>query len=84
MSFLTERKEEIISSQYKNNCCRRALLYGALFVKGGQDSEGNIILRLENEAVARFFSPLIKEFFGREPIFSTSAAKGGRFVSLSF
>ena len=34
MSFLSDRKNEIIEQSYKNACCRRAQLNGILFSKG--------------------------------------------------
>lgn len=62
MSFLAERKEEIISQPYKSACCRRALINGVLFSKG-QLTATNVSISLEDEKIADWVSVLIKEFF---------------------
>lgn len=82
MSFLSERKEEIISQPYKSACCRRALISGVLFSKA-LIKDGCVTLSLENESVAECVAQLIKEFFGKECTPHASKS-GGRRRILSF
>ncbi len=76
MSFLGERKNEIISSQYKSACCRRAFIHGVLFVKGTV-VDGSIEIRLENGEIAQHVANLISEFYSTKATVST-AKNGGR------
>ena len=62
MSFLTERKNEIMAQIPKSACCRRAMLYGIIFSKA-RAIDGEISLSLENGTLADFSATLIKEFF---------------------
>lgn len=82
MSFLSERKSEIMDFQYKNACCRRALLNGVIFSKG-ELSDGEISIRLENQKIAEYISRSVKEFFGKETAFENSTV-GGRFKKIIF
>jgi len=82
MSFLSERKEEIINQPYKTVCCRRALLNGVLFSKGCL-ADGLVNLSFEDARVAEFTAQLIKEFFGKEASLYTPKS-GGRRKVLSF
>ena len=82
MSFSTEQKEYIINQQFKNQCCRRALLYGILFPKASV--EGNLIsLTVDGEDVREFVSRLVFEVFSKTPDISPMP-KGGRGRVLSF
>ena len=82
MSFLSERKEEIINQPYKSACCRRALTNGIIFSKGVM-LDGLVTLSLENSGVADYASQLIKEFFGKDAA-PRSSKSGGRRKILSF
>ncbi len=82
MSFSFEQKKRIISEQYKNPCCRRALLTGILSAKAFFDGTG-ISLTLEKNEFCDFCAKLINEFFGTEPIISAPKS-GGRCKILSF
>ena len=82
MSFLSERKEEILTQPYKNVCCRRALISGVLFSKG-LIRDGDIVISLENEEISSFVGLLIKEFFGKDTAPITSKS-GGRRRLLSY
>lgn len=82
MSFSSDLKTEITGAIYKSACCRRSLLHGALSAKGMLDGE-QIIISVESVAVAEYLATLIKEFFGRDAIISTSL-KGGRRRTLAF
>ena len=66
MSFLSERKKEILNQPYKSACCRRALINGAVFAKGVKDGE-HITLSFEDKNTTEYIALLIKEFFGKEP-----------------
>ena len=83
MTFLTERKQEIINTPYKNACCRRALLSGIIFAKG-ESCGDEISVRLANRNFAEFTSILVREFYGREATISSPDDSGGRYVKLSF
>ena len=82
MSFLDDVKSQIISSVYKNVCCRRALLNGVVFAKG-EASGKDVSISLENTECIDFVSGLIKEFFGKEPLVF-APPKGGRRKIVSF
>ncbi len=82
MSFLSERKEEIISQPYKSACCRRALINGILFSKGVM-LDGCVTVSLENENIAWYAAQLVKEFFGKEAT-PQPPKIGGRRRVLSF
>ncbi len=82
MSLSHELKDEIIKQQYKSSCCRRALLYGAMFAKGDAEN-GRVIISVEKKEYADFLSRTVKEFFNRVPeIYHPKS--GGRCVILSF
>lgn len=83
MTFLSERKQEIINDSYKNACCRRALLSGVIFAKGEADSD-EISIRLENKGNAEFVCLLVREFYGREALVSAPGENGGRYVRVTF
>jgi DNA-binding protein WhiA len=82
MSFSSDLKAEIISGLYKNACCRRSLIHGALSAKGVVDAE-QITISVESVSVAEYLSSLIKEFFGRDAIIS-KPKNGGRRLIVSF
>lgn len=82
MSFLSERKEEIINQPHKSSCCRRALINGVLFSKGVM-IDGRVTISLEDEIVLSNVASLIKEFFGKDAVPYTSKS-GGRRRVLSF
>ena len=80
MSFSSEQKNGIIEQQYKNACCRRALLCGILSSKATV-SNGAVILNLETAAFAEFCARLVSEFYGRVP---EIRAMGGRCKTVIF
>ena len=82
MSFSSEIKNEIIMHQYKNACCRRALLNGVLFARGTLDDE-SVTLGLSEDGAVQFVSKLIVEFFSKTPI-SLKSPSGGRQKLISF
>ena len=82
MSFSSELKDQIVNGAYKSQCCRRSILYGALFAKAYL-RDGKIILSVEKYSYAEFLSKLIKEIFGsRTEIYRNE--KGGRVICISF
>ncbi len=81
-SFNIEQKEAIVSQLPKNGCCRRSILHGALAVRG-ECIDAEVLLRLENEAIAAAMEGLIFEFFGKE-CSRLPRKKGERSVLLSF
>ncbi len=82
MSVSNEQKKEIIEQSYKSACCRRSLLYGALFAKGRIEGK-TVCLSVEKQEYAEFLMKLIKEFYGQDgSLFRTES--GGRRVLISF
>lgn len=82
MSFSHEVKTEIMTSQYKASCCRRALLNGIISSKA-DICDGRIVFNLETALLADFACSLIKEQFGKEATV-TPPKKGGRCKVISF
>ncbi len=82
MSFLSERKNEIIEQSYKNACCRRAMLNGILFSKGYVFEE-KINIKIENSELAEYISNLISDIFMKNTDVS-NAKSGGRCKIISF
>ena len=82
MSFSSEQKKRITLETYKNSCCRRALLCGILSAKAIV-SGSDITINLEKKEFCDFFSKLVNEFFGVEPVISTNK-NGGRCRNVSF
>jgi DNA-binding transcriptional regulator WhiA len=82
MSFLSERKNEIIEQSYKNACCRRAMLNGILFSKG-YIFEGKINIKIENTELAEYIANLISDIFMKDADISNSKS-GGRCKLVSF
>ncbi len=70
-------KATIMDLQYKNACCRRALLQGVLASKAFVGEDKNVYINLEKDEQVSFLENLIKEFYGKEIILSPSK-KGGR------
>lgn len=83
MSFLREQKKEIMNQQYKNTCCRRALVNGMLFAKGALLSGEKIFCNVQNEEIAQYFATIIKELFGKD-VFVKTGEKGGSLRTLLF
>lgn len=82
MSFSSEQKQLIISSNIKSSCCRRSLLQGALFGRARAES-GVVTLSVEQGTYAEGIAQLVREFYGKEAeIFPPP--RGGRCVILRF
>ena len=82
MSFLSERKDEIIEQQLKSSCCRRALLSGVLFSKGYYE-DGKICLRIDGANILEFVSSLISEIYSAKVEYKSSKC-GGRGKIIAF
>ncbi len=82
MSFCSEQKAEIINAQYKNRCCRRALLSGILSAKAVLN-DGIIELRLADADAVKFTSDLMAEIYSKLPEINVPK-NGGRGKILSF
>lgn len=82
MSFSSDIKAVITAGEYKNSCCRRALLSAMLFTKA--DIRGACVeLSLSDRGAVELSERLIKEFYSCEPTPSTSS-QGGRRRLVSF
>lgn len=79
MSFSSEQKNEIMTYQYKSQCCRRSLLMGYLFAKAEIIDSNTVRVKAENESLMEFLSKLMKEFYGQQ-LLPKHAKSGGRFV----
>jgi len=82
MSFSSEQKNKVITDQYKNSCCRKALLGGILFAKGSARG-ANVTVSLEKKEYCEFCAKLVYEFYGKDCIISSDSS-GGRRKILSF
>lgn len=67
MSFTEVVKREICAGLPKKACCRRALLFGMMLMRGHADGE-RISLYLDGDAVFEIAEKMIFEQFGREAI----------------
>lgn len=83
MSFILEQKNEIIRQQYKSACCRRAILYGALFARGSVEDNSYVSISLENDEIASFLSSIVLEIFNTNPTVTTKKG-GGRGRTLTY
>lgn len=82
MSFLSERKSEIIEQSYKNACCRRAMLNGILFSKG-YIFEEKVNIQIENTELAEYIKNIVYDIFTKDVVISNSK-NGGRCKLISF
>lgn len=62
MSFSMQVKNELVKTEYEQQCCKRALLYG-LSLFGKSFSESSVSLQTENEPTALLFQSLLKDIF---------------------
>ena len=83
MSFASELKEHIIGLQYKNSCCRRALLYGILISKGECEDNFSVGFNVDNENTAGFVSELIKQTYSKDAVVAPPK-NGGRCKRVTF
>lgn len=82
MSFSSEQKSEILSHQYKNQCCRRAMLSGIVFSKALVQDE-QITLSINSDEIISFVEKLVYEFYGKS-ISVFRSKTGGRAKIISF
>lgn len=75
MSFSMQVKNELVTKEYENSCCNRALLYG-MCIFGRSFSTAAVSLQTENEAAARLYGELLLRIFNIEAEISVSP--GGR------
>ena len=77
MSVSYDIKKTIMDSQYRNVCCRRAMLNGVLASKASLGEGKRVYITLEKEEQVSFLSGLVHEFYGKELI-SEISSRGGR------
>lgn len=86
MSFTDTVKNEICAGLPKKSCCRRALLFGMMLMRGVAEGDA-VYLDLNTPALREFAASLILEQFGREcreiKRKGTVASRSLRFVSSS-
>ena len=79
MSFSSEQKNTIIEKNSKSQCCRRAMLMGALFAKGY--CSGNVVtISLERRDCCDFIAKLVREFYSKDCKIGRAIDGGRRFV----
>lgn len=83
MSVSYEVKKMIMESQYKNQCCRRALLQGILTSKAVIEEERLICITLEKEEQVSFYGNLVREFYNKE-LQAIKMQNGGRGKRVAF
>ena len=82
MSFSSLEKNEIIQTTPRSACCRRAMLFGILAVRG--DAVGDTVtLTLESRKSAEYASGTVSELYGASGEVWVDS-KGGRRVFLRF
>ncbi len=79
MSFSSQQKDYIITQIYKSLCCKRALLYGAAFAKGGQENN-TVSISVEKRCYAEFLGNIASEIFNAAPEIHTSESGGRRYL----
>ena len=77
MSFSSDLKDEIIGTTYKNACCRRAIMLGAIASKAEVDENQATFLTIDNKDVISFLVQLFSEFYGKDTEIS-APTRGGR------
>ena len=82
MSFANDIKNEIMNSQQKKNCCKRAFINGIIAAKATTDN-GEIFINVSNDEYAVFLKEQIREIFSKEAMIS-APPKGGRCKTISF
>ncbi len=82
VSFSALQKADIMNTEVKNTCCRRAMLDGILCAKAYNDS-GSVRLSVESDAPAEYVSELINEIFLKKPEI-TKPIDGGRCRIITF
>jgi len=73
MSFAANVKNELVSLEVTEECCKEAQAYGML-IMGRSFTARNISLQTENEAVAHQYIEAIKNIIGQEPSVEISSA----------
>ncbi len=66
MSFTTKQKAIIASQEFKNPCCRRAVIYGMLLPSATAEGD-EISVNINDVSAATLFSRLVTEIYGNEP-----------------
>lgn len=83
VSFTLLQKQALIKSQYKNSCCRRAILMGSLAAKAEIISEREAIINLASSEHTEFISRLVSEFYGQIPEKIKSSGGRGKCVKIT-
>lgn len=83
MSFCEEQKREVISAQYKNLCCRMALISGALAAKATALHDGFVEMAASSADARQFLSALVSEIYTAD-VLAVSDKNGGRGKKIRF
>ena len=82
MSFANELKREIMDSQRKKSCCKRAFLNGIIAAKAIEENH-NLLINTSNQENAEFLAEQIKEVFSNVASI-LPPKKGGRCKTVTF
>ena len=74
MSFSTRIKQDILSLKFKNKCCKKAFLYGALF--GANLSDGIITMKLSDPETSDFITYILSTVFKIKEVDITETKRG--------
>ena len=74
MSFSSQVKDSITSLKFKNKCCKKSFIYGALM--GADISGGNLVLKVTHEESATLISDILQTVFKIKDIDLQSVLKG--------
>lgn len=78
MSFSQEVKNELVKTEYEQNCCRKSLLYG-MCIFGKSFTPRLVALQTENRAVADLYFDLLNEICNVKAVLNVSP-KGRSFT----
>lgn len=83
MSYCTDLKKTLAECEIKKKCCRKALLYGILSMRGEPTDEGCVSMTLPQGEVATLVAREVHALLGVLPEVRPLGAKGSR-VRISF
>ena len=83
MSYCTDLKKTLAEYEIKKKCCRRALLYGILSMRGDPVGDADVTLTLPQGEIVTLVAREVHQLLGKLPEVRPLGAKGSR-VRISF
>ena len=77
MSYSSDLKHQLAGKEIKRNCCRKAILFGMLAMRG-QRKDGSLTISLESSSTAPLFVDILKSTFGVTTKMSRFGKEGSR------